>query len=83
MKAFVKSFKHGGKTTHKVRIEHKHQSFTLDYHGGSRAECRWLAKMFNTALKYHDEEKLKKASKGVFTDDSFLPFPETIAPVCE
>lgn len=38
------------------------QGFRLDYRG-SRAECRWMARMFRIALKNHDLE-VRKRSRG-------------------
>ena len=60
MISYVDSVKHAGKTMYKVRIKHEHQRFTLDF-GGPRAECRWMAKMFNIALKLHDKKQRERA----------------------
>jgi hypothetical protein len=43
-----------------VRITQGNQAFRLHYNG-PRDECRRMAKMFNIALKLHDEKQMEKA----------------------
>jgi len=46
-----------------VQIKQGHQYFTLDYNVETRKEAAWMARMFRTALKKHNEELLKKFKK--------------------
>ena len=49
-----------GAKDYKVIIKQGHQQFTLDYHGASKSECQWLAKMFRRALIAHNAEVLDR-----------------------
>ena len=46
-----------------VQITQGNQAFRLHYNG-PRDECRWMAKMFNIALKHHDKKQMEKAFWG-------------------
>lgn len=46
-----------------VRIAQEHQSFRLDFHG-SRQHAMWMARMFRTALKRHNEERRAREQKS-------------------
>jgi hypothetical protein len=56
-----------------VELQQGAQYFRLDY-TGTKDECKWYAKMFRTALKKHDAEYVKPASRT--RKPKTLPMPD-------